>query len=189
MNWDTKTELEADPFGFYEYSAKKHAESHLDSIKYKEAGDLIRAGRSQRIAAGRFKLMDMARTKIIDLAKLGEKRSDQSFGEMFHTALRKGVDTKWSVVLWNYINCLGTLDAEVKKKEQVWRDFTEYCQTYWEAGLKPSLCAKKWTKRQYDWNKPYPHGSAYHAFVAMIELCDQETWDELDSTIEYWETI
>jgi Amidases related to nicotinamidase len=117
-------------------------------------------------------------------------RALYGFGENFHTALRKGVDTRWSVILWNYINQMDRLEEDEPRRKRVWPHFLKHCTRFWIEGLKPSEAAKKWAKMRDDWDTPedqrFPSSGVASTFTTMIELCDQRTWDELDSTVEYW---
>jgi hypothetical protein len=60
----------------------------------------------------------------------------------------------------------------------------------WIEGLKPSEAAKKWAAMRDDYNTPerdrFPSGGVSSVWTTMIELVDQDTWDQLDATVEYW---
>ena len=140
-----------------------------------------------------LKEMKRAGIEIVDSAVATSAtgyRSEYGFGELFHTALRKGVDTKWSVVLWNYLYIMMNADQEEVRKEQVWPHFLRSCERSWRDGMKPSEAAIRWAKLDEDHKIPDtvrgPANHVAHAFRAMILLCDKQTWDELDSTLEYW---
>lgn len=117
-------------------------------------------------------------------------RAEYSFGENFHTALRKGVDTKWSVILWNYLNQMERLEEDEPRRNRVWPHFLKHCTRFWIDGLKPSDAAKKWAAMRGTYNLPeedrFPSTGVASTFATMIELCDQQTWNELDATVEYW---
>lgn len=117
-------------------------------------------------------------------------RSESGFGEVFHTALRKGSGTKWSGLLWNIINIMGRIDDAEDRKNRVWPHFVRSCEKNWRLGMKPSKAVKAWAELDNDYKLPSedrgPHTSIANAFRTMIELCDQETWDDVDTTIEYW---
>jgi hypothetical protein len=105
-------------------------------------------------------------------------RSEFSFGELFHTSLRKGIDTKWSALMWNILN----LDSDDFRS--AWKDMGEFCQKEWEAGKKPSECAKKWARLQ---NNTFRPGGAVILDLA-ISIMNDETWEDVDEAIEYWVT-
>ena len=109
------------------------------------------------------------------------------FGEMYHTALRKGADTKWSVILWNMIVLFETIDADAAKKDRVWPHFVKWCEPRWhETGEKISEVVAAYLKAaDEDHAREFPRTSASSMFHASLELCDKETWDEIDYTIEY----
>lgn len=117
-------------------------------------------------------------------------RSEYSFGENFHTALRKGSDTKFSAVLWNYINQLEQIEIDTKRRELIWPHFVKHCARLWVDGLTPSQAAKKWAAMRDDYGlraeDQMPSTSAAITFALMVELCDQETWDDIDATIGFW---
>lgn len=139
------------------------------------------------------KEMKKAGIEIIDSATVlakGAHRAEYGFGENFHTALRKGVDTKWSIILWNYINQIGRLDEDEPRRKRTWDHFVEHCSRFWVEGLKPSEAAKKWAAMRDDYDTPedqrLPSSGVASTFTTMIELCDDRTWNELDATIDYW---
>ena len=117
-------------------------------------------------------------------------RAEHGFGSSFHTALRKGADTKWSVVLWNYLNQIIRLDEDEQKRDRVWPSFVDHCTRFWIQGAKPSEAARKWAAMFEDFDalasRTLPMGGVASALKAMIELCDQQTWDEIDATVGYW---
>jgi Amidases related to nicotinamidase len=150
-------------------------------------------GISEEGVADAKKEMKKAGIDIIDsnfiLAKCAH-RAEYGFGENFHTALRKGADTKWSVILWNYINQMERLEEDEPRRNRVWPHFIKHCTRFWIEGLKPSEAAKKWAAmhRQYDLPEAdrIPSTGVASTFVTMIELCDEQTWREIDGTVEYW---
>lgn len=98
-------------------------------------------------------------------------RSEYSFGELFHTALRKGADTKWSVLLWNLIYIVDTGDS-------AWIKFCEFAQPKWEAGEQPSVIAREFAKERHFGNVNL------NCFTAALELCDEQTMKEIDEYIK-----
>lgn len=131
--------------------------------------------------------------EIIDssivLAK-GAHRAEHDFLGNFHTALRKGVDTKWSVILWNYIHQIGRLEEDELRRNRMWPHFLKHATRFWIEGLKPSEAVKKWAAMGDDRNTlpedRVPSTGVASVWQTMIELVDQATWDQLDDTVEYW---
>lgn len=123
---------------------------------------------------------------------LAEVRAEISWGMMFHTALRKGVDSTWSALLWQMINNLSTLDDAAAKKDRVWPHFVDWCEKrYRETEEKPSEIVKAYLAASDDYNHPdwrdFPRNSVSVMFKLALELCDDDTWEQLDAYLSYIE--
>ena len=145
--------------------------------------DMRRIERLQRLGAYTYINMSACREKFLALTAKFNKdaRKEASFGTMFHTALRKDVDTKWAGVIWNIIHELN---------DDIWNNFCDICSEYFQMGFDPSDCAIMWATmneaRHRDKHGDYLGSHAYYAFKPMIELVDDETWQELDNAFKYY---
>ncbi|NTF16886.1 bifunctional nicotinamidase/pyrazinamidase [Agrobacterium rubi] len=168
------------------------ARSMLPGITVRYIDDASRGITAEGVREAK-KEMTKAGIEIVESASITSPfahRAEYGFGENFHTALRKGVDTKWSVVLWQYLNQMERLEEDEKASKRVWPHFVKHCSRFWVSGLKPSEAAKKWAAMHKDRNTPeedlLPYSGVAVTLSTMIELCDALTWKELDSTVEYW---
>lgn len=117
------------------------------------------------------------------------KREDAIFGENFHTALRKGSDTDWSALLWNLIILTINVDADMAKRDRAWSHFMKFAQPLWLQGKSCQQIAKSYCIAYRDYSEehaPWPKGSHFHSFAIALRMCDQETWDEIDTTVKCW---
>lgn len=124
------------------------------------------------------------------------ERSNHSFGELFHTALRKGSDTKWSVVWWNALYLIqieGESAAELgySRPQDVWSHFCKHCQRWWVEGAKPSEAIKKWRQEYGRYPRSegvseFPRSNGMSLLIAMIDLTDDDTWHDIDYTVAAW---
>jgi hypothetical protein len=173
-------------YKYYSVSMANHAHYHEKMIEALDTGNHVKALRYQRLGAVEYNLMTSYRNDFIKAIKNINKeyRKNVSFGMAFHTDMRKNVDTKWSVVLWNMIHVL------CKNDKEVWINFCSICQEYYEMGFEPSDCAVAWAKdNKWKHHKDGQWFSSheYHTFLAMIELVDEQTWNELNASFAYYE--
>lgn len=102
-------------------------------------------------------------------------RKDHMLGEVFHTALRKGSDTTWSSLLWNLIHA-------TSDEPDGWPDLLKTAEPLWHGGksIKDSVLA--WVN-----NGDVPHSVKAKSLKFALELCDQETWDDVEGFVTgYW---
>ena len=96
-----------------------------------------------------------------------------SFGELFHTALRKGSDTDWSVLLWNLIN-------STNAPEDGWGYFCEDATVRYNAGesILTIMSNGMWANGK----NLSPLGRALNQ---ALSLCDVKTAAEVDGFFTY----
>lgn len=124
---------------------------------------------------------------------LAEVRAKISWGMAVHTALRKGVDTDWSVLLWNMFHIIPDYDEDrLAKRDRVWLHFCTWCEKrYRETSEKPSEIIAAYVAKRDDYGVPseerFPSSNGMTMLIFALKLCDQETLDGIDSWIGYIE--
>jgi hypothetical protein len=111
------------------------------------------------------------------------KRIDHAFGEVFHTALRKGSDTEWSVLLWNLIHMTDS---------KVWINLCDKAAPVWNSGktVREAVMAwVAWEREGLQTQKDFDYASQLHThrttLMTAVELCDQQTWDDVEGWAKY----
>lgn len=133
---------------------------------------------------------------VIPWSMLGKEHHDRAFKEQFqiggliHTAMRKGVDTKWSVIIWNVMHLMTPEDENAPKRERAWPHFCKHAQKFWMEGVSASEAMKKWAAMRDDYRIPdadrMPNSHGAITLATAIKMVDDSTWSELDATIDYW---
>ena len=110
-----------------------------------------------------------------------------AFGEAFHTALRKGCDTNWSVGLWNGLHLIQKLEADMPKKDRPWTALCKWADEHRQEYPDKPIYDVALTWCQSD--KNFRWSTELMLLKWLIEEADQETQDDVNATVKYWEEI
>lgn len=114
---------------------------------------------------------------------------EKPFSEMFHAALRKGLDTRYSCLAWNYlhlcdnavmVNFCNYVDEKL---------ISSTADKLTGAVLAEACKSWHWDQRKPDSYRPLFDGDAgTHAKVlyGVMEFMPQEDYDALAETIHFW---
>lgn len=101
-----------------------------------------------------------------------------TFGEMFHTGLRKAVDSRWSSIAWNAAHLMSRPEVEVPT---VWGRYCKWAEEKikeWPA--EPSL---QHVRELFQWNPRGPRTASVNLWCLILDDAG------LDDAYQMWEWI